>query len=398
MRKYLTFDGSLMEYENQPLYYDDAEDYGFRPISAMSSNSTINCLEIDSEDSVYVGGGYYAASWGVGQFTLFKLTSEGAIDTSFPSGNYVEWCQIMSLKLDEGRGHLYAGGDFSKYNSVSSPRFVRINLSNATKDASFNIGTGFNGNVRAIDVDSLGRVYVGGEFTSIDGSAFNRICRLNSDGSKDPTFIVGTGFNGTVRTIAVDNNDKIYVGGEFTDYDGSTLNKICRLNSDGSQDTSFVIGTGFNGDVRRIRLDASNNAICGGFHSSYNSTACSRVTKILEDGTLDPSFTQTTIDNQVFDIDIDANERIVATGVFTFGGGANAQSITRLSKNGVADSDFCIASAPGMNQDWNYAIKADSLNRIVVGGTLKTYKGQFFTPGFVRIKENGDTDTKPAGF
>lgn len=397
MKNYLIQDNKLLEYNNTPLY-KEVEDYGFRPKSAMSNQTDVQCLEIDSEDSVYVGGGYYADTFGYGQFTLFKLTSDGALDTSFPSGSYVEWSQITSLKLDENRGYLYAGGEFTNYNSLSSPKFVRINLSNATKDTSFNTGTGFNGNVRAIDIDSSGRVYVGGEFTAIDGSTFNRICRLNSDGTKDPTFVVGAGFNGVVRTIAVDNNGKIYVGGEFTDYDGSTLNRICRLNADGTQDTSFIVGTGFNDYVRRIKIDASNNAICGGNHTSYNGTACSRITKILEDGTLDTSFTQTPLDNIVYDLDIDQDKRIVATGVFTNVPGGVSQSIIRLSDKGITDSDFIAASTPGMPSGFNYAIKADSLNRIVVGGTLKTYKGLFYTPGFVRIKENGGIDTKPSGF
>jgi hypothetical protein len=37
------------------------------------------------------------------------------------------------------------------------------------------------------------------------------------------------------------------VGGLFTSYNGTTSNRIIRLNSDGSVDSSFNIGTGVSG-------------------------------------------------------------------------------------------------------------------------------------------------------
>ena len=84
----------------------------------------------------------------------------------------------------------------------------------------------------------------------------NRICRLNLDGSLDNTFNVGTGFNNVVWVINIDTiNQKIYVGGDFTTYNGTTQNKICRLNMDGSLDSAFDIGTGFNANVMVINID-----------------------------------------------------------------------------------------------------------------------------------------------
>ena len=44
--------------------------------------------------------------------------------------------------------------------------------------------------------------------------------RLNEDGSKDTSFDIGSGFNNQINTIALQNNDKIIVGGAFTTYKG----------------------------------------------------------------------------------------------------------------------------------------------------------------------------------
>ena len=66
-------------------------------------------------------------------------------------------------------------------------------------------------------------------------------------------------FNGS--RISVDINDTsttpvtgIYIGGELTTYQGTTRNCIARLNTDGSYDSTFNIGTGFNDAVQSVGL------------------------------------------------------------------------------------------------------------------------------------------------
>ncbi len=59
--------------------------------------------------------------------------------------------------------------------------------------------TGTNGTVTIDDW-----IYVGGNFTSIGGQTRNRIARLNSDGSVDPTFDPNA--SGEVIEIALDSS------------------------------------------------------------------------------------------------------------------------------------------------------------------------------------------------
>jgi hypothetical protein len=66
---------------------------------------------------------------------------------------------------------------------------------------------------------------------------------LNSDGSVDNTFSIGTGFNNTVWVIKVQTDGKILVGGNYTQYNGNPHSNLIRLNSDGSVDNSFNTGT-----------------------------------------------------------------------------------------------------------------------------------------------------------
>ena len=64
--------------------------------------------------------------------------------------------------------------------------------------------------------------------------------RLNSNGDIDFSFNVGGyGFNNEVYAIAIQDDGKILVGGNFTAYSGVSKNYIVRLNTDGTIDTTF---------------------------------------------------------------------------------------------------------------------------------------------------------------
>ncbi len=63
------------------------------------------------------------------------------------------------------------------------------------------------------------------------------------------TFTTGTGAGSTVYTITLQPDGKILIGGYFTKYNGTTANRIARLNADGTLDTTFTTGTGASSSV-----------------------------------------------------------------------------------------------------------------------------------------------------
>src|SRR5437016_530503 len=99
------------------------------------------------------------------------------------------------------------------------------------------MGTGFNNSVRTIIIQPNGDILVGGQFISYDGNSSERIIRLNSDFTID-TVALGTGFNSTVFAIALQADGKIVAGGQFTRYNGTFARFIIRLNSDFTIDVS----------------------------------------------------------------------------------------------------------------------------------------------------------------
>ena len=81
---------------------------------------------------------------------------------------------------------------------------------------------------------------VGGAFATINLNSRNGVARLNGDGSIDLGFDPGTGADDVVYTIALQSDGKIYVGGLFTSFNGTRRVGLARLLANGPVDTSFL--------------------------------------------------------------------------------------------------------------------------------------------------------------
>jgi hypothetical protein len=170
--------------------------------------------------------------------TAFAVgTGFETVDTTQP-----DWVDLYNAVYSispamDGSGDLYVGGDFNTYNGITSNHIIRLN-SDGTVDTAFEIGSGFDEPVSSIisTSDGSGDLYVGGEFTRYNGIESNHIIRLNSDGTVDTAFALGSGFNAPVNTLslATDGSGDLFVGGAFTSYQSSTVDRIARLNPDGS--------------------------------------------------------------------------------------------------------------------------------------------------------------------
>jgi len=109
-----------------------------------------------------------------------------------------------------------------------------------------------------------GKILVAGEFTDSNGTGRNRITRLNADGSLDTGFDPGTGADGIVRSVTLRPDGRIIVGGSFSSMNGIPRTRLARLEPNGTLATTFDPGTGANSTVRSIALQADGKIILGG--------------------------------------------------------------------------------------------------------------------------------------
>ncbi len=86
-----------------------------------------------------------------------------------------------------------------------------------------------------------GKVVAGGAFTHFNGIAMNRLARLNTDGSLDTTsFFPGMGADDTVWNITLQPDGTMYVGGQFSSFNGTHRLGFTRLYANGTVDTTFL--------------------------------------------------------------------------------------------------------------------------------------------------------------
>ena len=72
---------------------------------------------------------------------------------------------------------------------------------------------------------------IGGLFAIFNGATANRIVRLNSDGTRDTTFTTNTGtsFDNSVRSIAIQSDGKFVIGGDFTTFNNTFRSRLARI-------------------------------------------------------------------------------------------------------------------------------------------------------------------------
>src|SRR6185436_9527421 len=101
---------------------------------------------------------------------------------------------------------------------------------NGSLDGGFDPGSGADFGVYALAVQTDGKVVVGGDFASINGMDRNFIGRLNANGSLDTGFNSSTGPDSTVFSIGLQTDGKVLLGGQFNSINGTSRASIARLN------------------------------------------------------------------------------------------------------------------------------------------------------------------------
>lgn len=353
---------------------------------------TVYSINIDSNNKLIIGGNYkgyqknYLQPIRYNKRYLMRLNQDGLIDENFITvKGFDEKIKTIKLQLD---GKLLIGGGYYSYNRVLRNKLSRLN-NNGEIDNSFNIGTGFNEEIETIEVTSNGKIFVGGQFTNFNGNSQNRLIKLNENGTIDNSFNIGNGFNENVLCIALQQDGKILVGGWFTQFNGVNKNFIARLNSDGSLDSSFNIGTGFNGEIRKIIVQADGKIIIGGYFSNYNGVVQNNLVRLNQDGSLDNSFTiGSGFNGRIMTFTQQISGKIVVGGEFTNFNGIGKNYVLRLNVNGDLDSTFNMGN--GFNS-YVSSVKNLENGKILIVGEFTQYNGSI-SNRIIQLNQDGTVD------
>jgi len=376
------------------------------------------CLFICTKNNVFAQSGY------------IDTTFEKPLYDRFGTGTRAQNVVNTSLLLPDGK--IMIGGDFSSYNGVACDLLARLN-SDGSLDSSFHFQSPFTsiitmallpdgkillagsgtlgvikihpngdwdtsfqvsaigGYVREMVLQSDQKILIGGSIYSFNGYPHNDLLRLNTNGTIDTTFDIDGGVYfsyHSIYSVACQTDGKILVGGDFTYYDSVPTGRIVRLNNDGSRDLTFDTGVGLNDIVLSIQIQSDNKIIATGYFNEFNGLTKHGIIRLLPNGVYDASFSNGLGAPNIHTVRLKSNGEIVIGGNFSSYDSQSTSNVAVLSPNGILQVS---TTNVGGSEVKTLLIQPD--NKIFVGGNIMSLMGVFTINGATRIMPNGDLDS-----
>ncbi|HQU86189.1 MAG TPA: FG-GAP-like repeat-containing protein, partial [Pyrinomonadaceae bacterium] len=390
--------------------------------SGSGPNRALSAI-LKQDDGKLILGGSFTSYNGVAKPQLVRISATGEIDNTF---NYPGNDGTVKIIVPLTNNKILIGGENSVWD-----RLERLE-SNGTKDTSYTTRPAGRPLINAVAKQADGKILVGGRFTVGNGQVRNNLARFNADGSID------TSFNpfSTDSTLFVVNDLKVLSDGKILVASDRGYG-VVRLNSDGSKDTTFSTSNTFNGiynglavlpdnsiiavGVSGLRKLTSSGALVSGFNQSHqflgvsgfsgaafktaiqadgkiivvgefttvSSVARSRIVRFNTDGSIDSTFNSVLgANNQINDVEIQPDGKIVVVGYFTgLGGSLTVKGVGRFNSDATIDTSF----TQTVNENV-VSVELQTDGKILIGGAF-TQVGTDLRSGLARLNANGAVDT-----
>ncbi len=224
------------------------------------TNGTVECMITDFNGNLIVGGNFSSAGdIPVSYLALYNTT--GIWNALSPGSNG----PILDMAMASD-GKLFVAGDFSEIGGIAANNIAFYDGENWNS-----LDTGTNGPISKITFDKSGSIlYAGGIFSMAGETMVNNIARWENEswqGLTDSNTDV-TGTNNEIRAIAFDDENNLYIGGNFDMAGGIRANRIAKW--DGTNWDS--LGDGTSGFVQAIVLNDGFVYAGGNFVNAGNKT------------------------------------------------------------------------------------------------------------------------------
>ena len=368
-------------------------------------------VALQSDGKIVVAGVTTSPTTG-NDFVCVRYNSDGTLDTTFGTGGIVttdvqigsdDVARSLAIQSD---GKIILGG-YSDDGNQKKAALVRYNT-DGTIDSSFGttgkVVTSFEGTqaseIKVLKIHSLtGNIIVGGNTTVTTTKAKPVIARYTSSGLLDTAFnttgiqllwidSLDSQYLMTVEDLAVQTNGKISAVGwsDFPSMSYSNDNWACRINSNGTMDTTFSTdgvnkyNGSFNGNDRAFSmlLKSDNTIVVGGSSDVSAQNYAYAMFEIAPTGLLGSSSNQISVPFYALDksypygLGEDADGKYVLVGS-TGSTTSRTFSIARVNANYTLDTTFdtdgkvtTTFGANALNEAFDMAIQTD--NKIIAVG------------------------------
>lgn len=308
----------------------------------------------------------------------------------------------------------------------------------AELDPAFAADFGIPADVRAVGEAADGSVYLGGEFDRIGPVARRHLARLSPSGEVDPAFDVGEGFfvpsnpSVRIRRLRVLADGNLFVAGDFTFLRDDLAPYAAIVSPSGSLVRRFPQSRPDLVPLRFFALESGRFLVCDSAGPDLYP-----LTRLLADGTVDPSF-QSTLKYAEAATEYPDGRLLVSTRLGSLStvrrllpggsadptftpfetreiaaivlqpdggillGGAPQGGIVRLLDSGALDEAFLTARGPGFGESSFLPVSCLALQasgHILVGGDFTLFSG-VTRRGLARLTPAGALDAAtflPAG-
>jgi uncharacterized delta-60 repeat protein len=280
---------------------------------------------------------------------------------------------------------------------------ARANQPDGDLDSTFTIGTGVDGPVNAIGVQSNNKIVIAGDFTHFKSTMRAQVARLSSTGKLDTTFDPGMGVTSSdgaphVTALAIQPADSyVLIGGHFDHFKTSARNSIARLNTSGELDTSFNPGTGITRSdgspaiVNALAIQPGEGFIlAGGDFDRFNGTPVSNLVRLNTTGGLDDSYSAV-VNGPIYSICIQPDGMSLVGGNFSTVNGQPRAGIARIKTDGSLDTNFNPGTGIGSAGTYVASIALQSDGKILIGGSFTSYN-RSTRYKIARLSSNGALD------
>lgn len=237
------------------LHADGTRDTGFSADFGDEDDISIYSLLLEPNGRILVGGGSVSGGY------LGRLNADGSLQSLFSAMPTI--ADVTALyRMADGR---YLVGAVAKINlgdgSPIDSQLVRL-LPNGTRDPSFlaQVDGGLGG-VKSIAVQPDGAILIGGGFRTIGGVVRPNLARLSANGELETAFTARP--NTWVKDIALQADGKILLAGYFNQVSGLARRGLARLKADGRIDVDAFVITPLAGANGTITPNAPQEALPG---------------------------------------------------------------------------------------------------------------------------------------
>jgi len=274
-------------------------------------NGSVYAIDVLSNGKIIIAGEFTQYNLTSNINRLVILNTDGSIGQTVPTSGTNG--SIYNIKCYDdnniyGTESVLIPGNFTDFSGSSVKYIAKLNIlpnGNFTLVNSYYNWTsylGTNSTIFAMDVfyndlDDVNEIIIGGSFTSFEFFGTNSpitanyIAKFRSDnGEFIQAFNTTLGANNTVRSLSVQTDGKVIIGGSFTQYNNIDKIRLARLKLDGSLDTAFFFNTGANNNIEAIAIQSDGKIIIGGSFTNFNATINNRITRLNSDGSLDATF------------------------------------------------------------------------------------------------------------